>query len=134
MQYVEKQKEQFKRLGIFGEWERPYLTLEHGFEAAVVDAFARLVEKGFIYQSLKPVHWCIYCETALAEAELEYDENHVSPSIYVLFPVKKEELAKKGVFAGDGPVSFAVWTTTPWTLLANVGVALNPIFEYVFVK
>ncbi len=135
MGFVEKQKGQFKRLGILADWEKPYLTLNPDFEAGVIDAFARLTEKGFIFQSLKPVHWCISCETALAEAELEYDENHVSPSIHVLFPVSKEELAKKGIKGiSDSRVSFAVWTTTPWTLLANVGVALNPIFEYDFVQ
>ncbi len=135
MGFVEKQKSQFKRLGILGDWEKPYLTLNPEFEAGVIDAFARLVEKGFIFQSLKPVHWCISCETALAEAELEYDENHVSPSIYILFPVNPEELAKKGISVPAGErVSFAVWTTTPWTLLANVAVALNPIFEYALVQ
>ena len=122
MSFVEKQKGQFKRLGIFGDWEKPYLTLSPGFEAAIVDCFAKLTEKGFIFQSLKPVHWCVSCETALAEAELEYDENHVSPSLTVLFPAPSENF------------SFAVWTTTPWTLLANVALALNPDFNYCFVK
>ncbi len=133
--FVDKQRAQFQRLGIFGQWQKPYLTLNPDFEASVIEAFAVLVEKGFIYQSLKPVHWCVSCETALAEAELEYDENHVSPSIYILFPVSKEELAKKNVrLSGSDKVSFAVWTTTPWTLLANVAVALNPDLDYVFVK
>ena len=135
--FVEKQKTQFKRLGIFGDWDRPYLTLAPGFEACVIQAFGRLVEKGFVYQSLKPVHWCVSCETALAEAELEYDEHHVSPSIYVLFPVSAEELAKKNIKIDSTPgekVSFAVWTTTPWTLLSNVAVALNPDFNYSFVR
>ena len=131
MNFVEKQKAQFKRLGVLGDWEKPYLTLAPEFEAAVIDSFAKLVEKGFIFQSLKPVHWCISCETALAEAELEYDENHISPSIFVLFPVKKEELDKKKISAPSGKISFAVWTTTPWTLAANVAVALNPSFQYV---
>jgi len=135
MQFVEKQKSQFKRLGVFGDWDHPYLTLDPDFEAGVVDAFGKLVEKGFIYQSLKPVHWCISCETALAEAELEYDENHTSPSIYILFPVRNEELSKKGILInGPDKVSFAVWTTTPWTLVANVAVALNAEFQYCFVK
>ena len=120
--FVEKQKGQFKRLGVVGDWEHPYLTLAPDYEAAVIDSFAKLTEKGFIFQSLKPVHWCASCETALADAELEYDENHVSPSITVLFPVPSQN------------VSLAVWTTTPWTLLANVAVALNPDFTYLFVK
>jgi len=135
MQFVEKQKSQFKRLGVFGDWDHPYLTLDPDFEAGVVDAFGKLAEKGFIYQSLKPVHWCISCETALAEAELEYDENHTSPSIYILFPIRNEELSKKGTLInGPDKVSFAVWTTTPWTLVANVAVALNAEFQYCFVK
>ncbi len=135
LKFVDKQKAQFQRLGILGEWDKPYLTLDRGFEAAVIEAFARLTERGFIYQSLKPVHWCMSCETALAEAELEYDENHVSPSIYVLFPVDQAELEKKGiVLKTSDKVSFAVWTTTPWTLVANVAVALSGSFEYVFVR
>ncbi|MBI2095079.1 MAG: isoleucine--tRNA ligase [Candidatus Omnitrophica bacterium] len=135
MGFVAKQKEQFKRLGVFGRWETPYLTLDPAFEGAVVDAFAALVEKGFIYQSLKPVHWCISCETALAEAELEYDENHVSPSLYCLFPVEWDRISAVWPDAPQtGKLSFAVWTTTPWTLVANVAVALHPDLEYAFVK
>ncbi|HXV18694.1 MAG TPA: class I tRNA ligase family protein, partial [Candidatus Omnitrophota bacterium] len=135
MKYVDIQRAQFKRLGVFGDWERPYLTLNPPFEAAVIDAFGKLVEKGYIFHSLKPVHWCTSCETALAEAELEYDENYVSPSIYILFNVDRSELAKKHIdVPGAEKVSFAVWTTTPWTLLANVAVALNPDFNYLFVR
>ncbi len=135
MGFVEKQKNQFKRLGILAQWEKPYLTLNPEFEAASIDAFATLVEKGMIYQSLKPVHWCVSCETALAEAELEYNENHISPSIYILFPVEASEFLKLGISIPAGQkVSFSVWTTTPWTLLANVAVALNPEFQYVFVQ
>ena len=135
MGYVDKQRTQFKRLGVLGDWQRPYLTLARDFEAGVIDAFAKLTEKDFIYQSLKPVHWCMSCETALAEAELEYDENYTSPSITILFPVSKEELAKKGLTnSAFDKVSFAVWTTTPWTLLANVAVALNPEFQYCFIQ
>ncbi len=134
MSFVEKQKAQFKRLGIFGDWEHAYLTLSPGFEAAVIDTFAKLVEKGFIFQSLKPVYWCISCETALAEAELEY-ENRISDSIYVKFPVERSELSKKGIeIPGDDQIFFAVWTTTPWTLIANVAVALHPDYEYQFIK
>ena len=122
MSFVEKQKGQFKRLGVFGDWERPYLTLSPDFEASVIDSFAKLVEKKYIFHRLKPVHWCPTCETALAEAELEYDEHHVSPSLYVLFPLPSEK------------ASIAVWTTTPWTLLANVAVAVHPDFQYVSVE
>ncbi|MEI8344857.1 MAG: isoleucine--tRNA ligase, partial [Candidatus Omnitrophota bacterium] len=135
LKYVDKQRAQFKRLGIFGDWERPYLTLDPKYEASTVEAFASLVEHGYIFQSLKPVHWCAGCETALAEAELEYDENHASPSVTVLFAVRAEALAgplKR--LAGANKVSFAVWTTTPWTLLANVAVAVHPDLEYVFIQ
>ncbi|MBI4353236.1 MAG: isoleucine--tRNA ligase [Candidatus Omnitrophica bacterium] len=133
--YVEKQKSQFRRLGVFADWDRSYLTLQPEFESLVVEAFEKLVEKGYVYQSLKPVHWCISCETALAEAELEYDEEHVSPSVYLLFPVGKEALAGKGIaLKGEDRVSFAVWTTTPWTLVANAAVALHPELDYAFVK
>ncbi|MCG3176369.1 MAG: Isoleucine--tRNA ligase [Candidatus Omnitrophica bacterium] len=135
MGYVDKQRDQFKRLGVFAEWHRPYLTLDPAYEASVVEAFARLVERGYIYHSLKPVHWCWSCETALAEAELEYDERHVSPSIHVLFPLDRSELKKAGLeMTGSDRVSLAVWTTTPWTLLANVAVALNPLYDYCFVR
>ena len=135
LKFVDQQREEFKRLGVFGDWEHPYLTLAKEFEASVIDAFARLVEKGFIYQSLKPVHWCISCETALAEAELEYDENHVSPSVTMAFALPPQEMVKKGVKVGPGEkISLSVWTTTPWTLAANVAVALNPDLDYVFVR
>ncbi len=135
MGFVEKQKTQFKRLGILGQWDKPYLTLSPDFEAAVIDSFATLAEKGFIYQSKKPVHWCVTCETALAEAELEYDENHISPSITVLFPVPQESLSRSGIpFLPHEKVSMAVWTTTPWTLLANVAVAVHPDLRYNFVR
>ncbi|HTL71338.1 MAG TPA: isoleucine--tRNA ligase [Candidatus Eisenbacteria bacterium] len=134
MNFVEKQKAQFIRLGVFGEWEKPYLTLDPAYEAGVIEAFARLVEKKLVYQSPKPVHWCATCETALAEAELEYDENHVSPSLYVLFPLPADQLAAKFKLPPGEKVSLAVWTTTPWTLVANVAVALHPDFEYVFAR
>lgn len=135
MKFVDKQRSQFQRLGVLGDWQDPYLTLNHDYEAAVIDAFAKLTEKGYIFQSLKPVHWCFSCETALADAELEYDEHHISPSIYISFPVDAQELAKRGIaLKTDEKISFAVWTTTPWTLAANVAVALNPDLDYVFVR
>lgn len=127
MRYVGIQKEQFKRLGIFGDWGNPYLTLNHEYEYWIVKSFAELVEKGYIYRGLKPVNWCYKCETALAEAEVEY-ENHSSPSIYIKFKVNNPErldnsLKNKNVF-------LVVWTTTPWTLVANVAVASHPNFKY----
>ena len=119
MKYVDIQREQFKRLGIMGEWADPYLTLSKDYEAAIIRSFGKLVEKGYIYKDLKPVNWCATCETALAEAEVEY-EDKVSPSIYVKFELKEK-------------TSFVIWTTTPWTLLANVAIAVHPDADYVYV-
>lgn len=123
MKYVAIQREEFKKLGIMGHWDAPYVTLSRDYEAGIVRAFGKLVEKGFIYKDLKPVNWCATCETALAEAEVEY-ENKTSPSIYVKF----ESLHN------DMPGHFIIWTTTPWTLLANVAIAVHPDFDYVYVE
>lgn len=126
--YIGLQRQEFKRLGILGEWDRPYLTMSYDYEATIARTFATFVEKGYIYKGLKPVHWCISCQTALAEAEVEY-ENHTSPSIYVKFPVVSDlsflnpDLAGKKIFV-------IIWTTTPWTLPANLGVAFNSHLEY----
>ena len=120
MKYVAIQRDQFKRLGIMGEWENPYLTLTKHYEAEIVRSFGKLVEKDYIYKDLKPVNWCATCETALAEAEVEY-EDKTSPSIYVAFRLKDN-------------ISFIIWTTTPWTLLANVAIAVHPEMEYVYVE
>ncbi len=127
MKYVNIQKEQFKRLGIFGDWEDPYLTLTKDYEADIIEALGQLVKKGYVYKGLKPINWCIKCETALAEAEVEY-EDHVSPSVYVKF---KAESAK---FKVKKDLYFVIWTTTPWTLVANVAIAVHPDLEYVFVE
>ncbi len=123
MKYVNVQREEFKRLGILGDWDKPYLTLAKGYEAEIVRAFAKLVRGGYIYKALKPVNWCATCETALAEAEVEYEEK-TSPSIYVKF---------ESVYMGASAY-FIIWTTTPWTLVANVAITLNPAFDYAFVK
>jgi len=125
MKFVNIQAEEFKRLGIFGDWNNPYLTLTRDYEADILFVLADLCEKGFIYKDFKPVNWCKRCETALAEAEVEYEDKK-SPSIYVKFKVTDPVSMEK-------PVFFAVWTTTPWTLLANVAVALHPDFTYSFV-
>jgi len=126
IKYVGIQKEEFKRLGCFGDWKNPYLTLNHEYEFGIVNSFAELVKKGFIYRGIKPVNWCFRCETALAEAEVEY-ENHTSPSVYVKFKVKNPQtipgIPKKDLF-------LLIWTTTPWTLLANVAVAVHAEFTY----
>ncbi|MGB9429878.1 MAG: isoleucine--tRNA ligase [Gammaproteobacteria bacterium] len=135
---VNKQREDFKRLGVLGDWEHPYLTMDASYEGNQLRAFAEVIRRGYLYKGLKPVHWCMDCASALAEAEVEY-EDKVSPSIYVMFPVLDEAafLAKmqRGKFAGEGPVSVLIWTTTPWTLPANQAVALRPgDTEYVLVQ
>lgn len=128
LKYVEIQKKQFKRLGVRGDWDNPYLTLTPEYEAIQIGVFGEMAKKGYIYKGLKPVYWCSDCETALAEAEVEYGEKR-SASIYVKFPVKDS----KGLFAEEDSY-IVIWTTTPWTLPANVAIALHPEFEYVLVK
>ncbi|HDQ25411.1 MAG TPA: isoleucine--tRNA ligase [bacterium] len=124
MKYVELQKGQFKRLGIMGDWDNPYLTLARSYEDKMVDIFWELYRKGLIYKGLKPVYWCARCETALAEAEVEYHD-HSSPSVYVKFKIKD------GGNAGlPDDAHIVIWTTTPWTLPANVAIALHPDFDY----
>jgi isoleucyl-tRNA synthetase len=130
LKYVDLQREQFKRLGVFGEWEHPYLTLSPSYEYWILMSLADLNKKGYLYRGLKPVNWCASCETALAEAEVEY-ENHVSPSVYVQFHVENPEVFKKDIGAKD--LSLLIWTTTPWTLLANVAVSIHPNYTYSFV-
>ncbi|MGI5920687.1 MAG: isoleucine--tRNA ligase [Syntrophomonadaceae bacterium] len=127
LKYVEIQKEQFKRLGVRGDWDNPYLTLKPEFEAVQIKVFGAMASKGYIYKGLKPVYWCGDCETALAEAEVEYDDK-TSPSIYVKFPVKDG----KGILPEDAYV--VIWTTTPWTLPANTGICLHPDFDYGLVE
>ncbi len=122
--YVEEQREQFERLGIRGDWSRPYLTMRKEYEAGVLEVFRRLVEHGLIYRGLKPVYWCTSCETALAEAEIEYRERDAE-SVYVAFPVLQ---MPETLFPGEARerMSAVIWTTTPWTLPANVAVAVHP--------
>lgn len=126
LRFVGTQRQQFKRLGVFGDWENPYLTLKPEYEEGIVASFAELVRKGYIYRGLKPVNWCFRCETALAEAEVEY-ENHASPSLYVKFGLDPVKGFDKDSF-------LVIWTTTPWTLLANVAVAVHPELKYSYVK
>lgn len=127
MEFVESQTAQFKRLGVLGDFENPYLTVNPAYEARNISVFKELYLKGLIYKGRKPIHWCATCGTALAEAELEYEDKE-SPSIYVRFPLLGDlpELSTAGK-----PVSVVIWTTTPWTLPANVAVALSPDFPYV---
>ena len=128
--YVEQHKRDFKRLGVFGRWNDPYLTMSHQYEATIAGAFLEFMEKGYVYRGRKPVYWCIHDNTALAEAEVEY-EDHTSPSIWVTFKVVgggKGEAAKIG-----GDVSAVIWTTTPWTIPHNRGLAFHPDYEYVVI-
>ncbi len=127
LRYVAVQKEQFRRLGIFGDWDNPYLTLDPSYQAKIVECFGRLFLDGYIYRGLKPIHWCATCETALAEAEVEYAD-HKSPSIYVAFEAVS---GLEEVFPDLKRAAFLIWTTTPWTLPANLAVAVRPDFEYV---
>ena len=122
--FIDVQRGQFKRLGVFGTWADPYLTLAPGYEAEIIRAFAKFVEKGLVYQSKKPVYWSTGAQTALAEAEVEYADR-TDPAIYVKFPLVTGELA--------GKANMVIWTTTPWTLPANVAIAVSPKQEYVLV-
>jgi isoleucyl-tRNA synthetase len=127
--WIVKQRDQFKRLGVLGDWANEYKTKSPAFEADILRVFAAFVEKGIVYRSKKPVYWSIPFETALAEAEVEYKE-HSSPSIWVRFPVPAAEAARLGL-PSDKPLSIVIWTTTPWTLPANLAVALHPDVDYV---
>ncbi len=124
--FIDIQRGSFKRLGVFGDWENPYLTMDPGYEAEIVRVFAKLVESGVVYQSKKPVQWSYGAHTALAEAEVEYQDK-ISPSIYVKFALTPSASSKLGI----GNASIAIWTTTPWTLPANLAVAVHPEFTYV---
>jgi isoleucyl-tRNA synthetase len=138
---IDLQRGEFKRLGVLGDWDHPYLTMAPRFEAEQLRAFSLIIKNGHLYKGFKPVHWCLNCRSALAEAEVEY-EDKTSPSIYVRFEVvDRADLAQRmGVPAEqqralfDEPVSLAIWTTTPWTLPANRAVALHPQFDYALVE
>jgi isoleucyl-tRNA synthetase len=147
-QALKRQTQDFQRLGVFGEWDDPYLTMSNAYEAETARLFGRFVERGYVYKGGRPVYWCIHDQTALAEAEVEYKE-HTSPSIYVKFPLPEDqvrELTKRiadsenssvstqssahAQSAMDKPVFVLIWTTTPWTLPANLGISVNPKFDY----
>ena len=130
--FVDIQREEFKRLGILADWDRPYLTMDYKYEATIVREFGKFVQSGHVYRGLKPVHWCTQCQTALAEAEVEYS-NRVSPSIYVKFLVTSN-LSSIFPEINGAQSSFVIWTTTPWTLPANLAVCLHPDFKYSAVK
>ena len=138
--YFKIQREEFQRLGVLGDWHNPYLTMTHDYEAAVLREVGKFVKGGGVYKGKKPVLWCPVDETALAEAEVEYEE-HTSPSIYVKFPLENSPqiLASRAVLGVNFPsdvktVSIVIWTTTPWTLPANQAVCLHPDFDYAFVR
>ncbi len=142
-EYAEKfykiQREEFQRLGILGDWQHPYLTMNPGYEATIIREFGKFVERGGVYKGLKPVLWCTVDQTALAEAEVEY-EDHISPSIYVKFPLVTSPTVLSKTFPGISfpvgikLVSVVIWTTTPWTLPANQAVCLHGDIDYAFVQ
>ncbi len=133
VKFADDQRAQFERLGVLGEWDNPYLTLKNEYVAKQIEVFGKMAEKGYIYKGLKPVYWCSDCQTALAEAEIEYAEDPCY-SIYVKFPIKED----KGVLAGLGvdpaKTYFVIWTTTTWTLPANLAICVGPEYEYSVVK
>jgi isoleucyl-tRNA synthetase len=140
---VDAQRSDFKRLGVLGDWDHPYLTMMPRFEAEQLRAFALIIKNGHVYKGFKPVHWCLNCRSALAEAEVEY-EDKTSPSIYVRFPVVDsadvaqrfgiETIGEPGAGEPPVPTSLAIWTTTPWTLPANRAVAVHPQFDYALIE
>lgn len=129
-QFVDVQREEFKRLGGIGDWNEPYLTMSCSYEATIVREFCKFVEAGYVYKGKKPVHWCPSCVTALAEAEVEYGDKE-SPSIYVKFSVENEALGERLPGLIEKKVFILIWTTTPWTLPANLALAVHPDFQYV---
>ncbi len=142
LKQIDLQRSEFKRLGVLGDWERPYLTMAPRYEADQLRAFSMIIKNGHVYKGYKPVHWCLNCRSALAEAEVEY-EPKTSPSIYVRFEVvDRDDLSRRmaitpterSLLQEDVPTSVAIWTTTPWTLPANRAVALHPQFEYSLVE
>src|SRR5260370_30568159 len=124
--YVQIQREEFKRLGVFGDWDNPYITMTPAYEAVIAREFGRFVGKGLVYKGLKPVHWCMHDKTALAQAEVEYEEQRTQ-SVYVKFPL----VAPLPDAPNASSHSLVIWTTTPWTLPANLAIAVHPEEEYV---
>ncbi len=126
--FVNIQKDEFKRLGVMGEWDNPYLTMNYRYEAIIARECEKFAMNGSLFRSKKPIHWCCSCKTALAEAEIEYSDE-TSPSVFVKFPLKENLSDKIDGLLGKN-VSIVIWTTTPWTLPANLAVALHPKFQY----
>ncbi len=130
--FIDVQRSEFMRLGVLGDWYNPYLTMSYDYEAITAGEFAKFYEMGSVYRSKKPIYWCNSCQTALAEAEVEYDD-HTSPSIYVAFPLMDDLSGKYPELAGK-EAFLVIWTTTPWTIPSNLAVAANPELDYVAVK
>jgi len=130
--FVDIQRNQFKRFGVFGEWDSPYITMDYDYEATTIAELATLILNGSVYKGKKPVYWCASCKTALAEAEVEY-KDHETPSIYVKFRVVSDIASVRAKLAGE-KVSVVIWTTTPWTIPANLAIALHGDFDYVALK
>jgi isoleucyl-tRNA synthetase len=130
--YIDVMSVEFQRLGVFGDWDHLYLTMDFRYQAAIARALGRFVERGLVYKGKKPVHWCVHCRTALAEAEVEYAD-HSSPSIYVEFPLAEDgsaELTARVPALAGRDVSVLIWTTTPWTIPSNLAIAFHPDFDY----
>ncbi len=130
--YIAKMTEQFQRLGVLGEWENPYITLLPEFEAKQIEVFGKMAEKGLIYKGMKPVYWCPHDQTALAEAEIEYQDDPCT-TIFVKFPVKDDQ-GKLGQYTDLSKTYFVIWTTTPWTIPGNYAICLNAEFDYVLLQ
>ena len=122
--YIDLQRKDFKRLGVLGQWDDPYLTMSAQYQSVIAGAFVEFLDRGYVYKGLKPVHWCIKDRTALAEAEVEY-EDHTSPSIWVRFALTSDPAAIDPALAGR-KVYGLIWTTTPWTMPANMAIAYQP--------
>ncbi len=131
LKFVELQREEFKRLGIFGDWKNAYLTMAPAYEAVIAREFGRFVGRGLVHKGLKPVHWCMHCKTALAQAEVEYEDQR-TPSVYVKFPLTSVPAELVTKLAGR-PAFAVIWTTTPWTLPANLAIAVHPTQTYIAV-
>jgi len=135
LQTIDEQREGFKRYGVWGDWDRPYMTLTPEYEAAQIGVFGQMVLKGYIYRGHKPVHWSPSSRTALAEAELEYPEGHVSPSVYAAFPMSGlSDAVRSTLEPYQSNLWVAIWTTTPWTIPANLAVSVNPDLNYAVVE
>ena len=131
--YINIQREEFKRLGVFGEWDNPYLTMDYKYQATILRELGRFVANGLVYKGKRPIHWCASCQTALAEAEVEYNDKE-SPSVYVRFKIQDARFKEIFPALADKDVSIIIWTTTPWTLPANLAIAMHPEFEYAAVE